>query len=54
MSGSVNTNLTWTDVRDIRQRYKSGQRKYRIAQIYQVSPSTITNITKNQTWKEAI
>ena len=47
-----NTSLTWEKVRHIRKMHKNGVKKYLIAQSFKVSPSTISNITKNQTWKE--
>lgn len=49
-----NTSLTWDQVRAIRDMHQSGVRKYRIAGLFGVSPSTITNITKHETWKEPV
>lgn len=47
-----NSKMTWDKVREIRRLYKSGVKKYLIASSFGVSPSTIGNITNNQTWKE--
>lgn len=47
-----NTSLDWERVRAIRKLHRDGMKKFHIAQIFNVSPSTVGNITKNQTWKE--
>jgi len=47
-----NTKLTSEKVRSIRQMHKEGVRRYRIAKIFNVSPSTIGNIISYQTWKD--
>lgn len=46
-----NTSLTWDKVRAIRKMNNEGTKKYLIAKAFGVSPSTITNIVKHQTWK---
>jgi hypothetical protein len=47
-----NTTLTWEKVRAIRDLDSRGIRKFRIAKLFGVSPSTVTNITTLATWKE--
>lgn len=46
-----NTTLTWDKVKAIRSMHENGLEKYKIAKIFDVSPSTIGNITNNETWK---
>lgn len=47
-----NSRLTWEQVRDIRQRYASGQLRKNIAQVYGVDTKTIRLIVIGRTWKE--
>lgn len=47
-----NAKLTWGKVREIRKLHESGVKKYLIASSFGISPSTVGNITNNQTWKE--
>lgn len=47
-----NRKLDWPSVRTIRAMHKAGVKKHLIAQSFGVTPSTIGNITNNQTWKE--
>lgn len=48
-----NRRLSQADVERIRSMYAGGQRKFRIAQAYGVSPSTVTDIVSFKTWKDA-
>lgn len=48
-----NRKLTTEDVRSIRAMFRGGQLKYRIAQHFGVSPSTVGEIISGKTWKEA-
>jgi hypothetical protein len=48
-----NRKLSAFDVERIRALYKGGQRKYRIAELYNVSPSTVGDIIEFRTWKDA-
>ncbi len=47
-----NTSLTWEKVRAIREMHDKGARKFHLASLFGVSPSTIGNITNHETWKE--
>lgn len=47
-----NTTLTWDKVRAIRAMHARGLRKFHIARLFNVSASTISNITNHQTWKD--
>ena len=47
-----NTKLTWEHVRNIRSMHGSGMRKYHIASLFGVSPSTVNNIVNFETWKD--
>lgn len=47
-----NTSLTWEKVHAIRDMHGRGVRKFHIAKLFNVSPSTISNITNHETWKE--
>ena len=47
-----NTTLDWHRVRAIRAMHDQGTKKFRIAQLFGVSPSTIGNIINYETWKE--
>jgi hypothetical protein len=47
-----NTSLTWEKVRTIRSMHDSGVRKFHLASLFGVSPSTIGNIINQETWKE--
>ena len=47
-----NTTLTERDVLAIREMHQAGQRQFRIAQLFSVSPSTVSNIIKRETWKD--
>jgi hypothetical protein len=44
--------LTWPEVRGIRRRVGDGENQRRLAEEYGVSPTTITNIKQNVTWRE--
>ena len=46
------TKLTWDDVRKIRKMASSGRRKSIIAEDFNVSPSSISDIVNMRTWKE--
>lgn len=47
-----NTKLTWEKVHAIRDMHRRGVRMYHLAQLFAVSPSTISDVVKHQTWKE--
>lgn len=47
-----NSRLTWEQVRDIRWRYASGQRRIDVARAHGVDPKTVTMIVTGRTWKE--
>lgn len=47
-----NTKLTWEHVRNIRAMHNTGVRKYHIASLFGVSPSTVGNIVNQETWKD--
>jgi hypothetical protein len=46
-----NRRLDWEKVQAIRDMHRSGVKKYHIAGLFGVSPSTIANITNFETWK---
>lgn len=48
-----NRRLSQSDVDRIRAMHAGGQRKYRIAETYGVSPSTVADIINHKTWKAA-
>lgn len=48
-----NTSLSWVRVKKIRELSALGYQNYKLASLFLVSQSTIANIVKNQTWKEA-
>ena len=48
-----NCKLTAADVARIREMNKSVMLKYKIAEAFNISPSTITDIVSGRTWKEA-
>ena len=54
-SGEKNGNrsLDWGKVRTIRQMHAKGVRKFHIAKLFKVSPSTVANVVNSETWKEA-
>lgn len=47
-----NTTLTWEKVRAIREMTKRGVRRFHIAKLFDVSPSTVSNVANGATWKE--
>lgn len=47
-----NTPLTWEKVRAIRAMADSGSKRFMLAKVFNVSPSTIANIIKHETWRE--
>ena len=44
--------LTWTQVREIRDRLSEGEEGIKLAKDFNVSPSTISAINKNQIWNK--
>lgn len=54
-SGECNGNrkLNWQKVRQIRDLHDRGMLKSHLAQLFRVSPSTVSNIINNDIWKEA-
>jgi hypothetical protein len=47
-----NTDLNWDAVRAIRKLHSDGVRRFHLATLFGTSPSTITNIINQDTWKE--
>ena len=45
--------LTWTEVKEIRQRHKSGLSQRKMSKEYSVSPSTICRLLKGKAWRNA-
>jgi hypothetical protein len=52
--GSPNSKLTWGEVCEIRSMAEAGKTHKSIADIYEVSRPTISNIVKSKTWKKRI